>query len=314
MESQANCKRSTNPAELPRAGVMVTVNRSVNREGPRGVPAGKRGKLSPVQPLRRRPRRKSASSAPIAHVTIENAAKLNTLDSALMIAFVDAVEALAQRDDLRAVVLTGAGDKAFIGGANIFEMAALDATARSFHHAGAPHLRLPARAARAGDRARQRLCARRRAGSRGGLRPAHRVLECRVRHAGGEGRHSVGGRGRAAARPDRLGAHARTAAVRREHRCRDRASPGGWSNRWSRRPSSMPPSRRGSPRCCHAGPQAVRLQKKLIRKWEDLTLSQAVRAGIESFTQAYETDEPTRMMAAFARRKLAPTRQYFRRR
>jgi enoyl-CoA hydratase/carnithine racemase len=51
-----------------------------------------------------------------------------------------------------------------------------------------------------------------------------------------------------------------------------------------------------------AGPQAVRLQKKLIRDWEDMTLSQAVRAGIESFTQAYATDEPVRMMASFAKR------------
>jgi enoyl-CoA hydratase/carnithine racemase len=52
-----------------------------------------------------------------------------------------------------------------------------------------------------------------------------------------------------------------------------------------------------------AGPQAVRLQKKLIRDWENMTLSQAVRAGIESFKQAYATDEPTRMMAEFAKRR-----------
>lgn len=52
-----------------------------------------------------------------------------------------------------------------------------------------------------------------------------------------------------------------------------------------------------------AGPQAVRLQKKLIRDWENMTLDQAVRAGIESFKQAYATDEPARMMAAFAKRK-----------
>jgi enoyl-CoA hydratase/carnithine racemase len=51
-----------------------------------------------------------------------------------------------------------------------------------------------------------------------------------------------------------------------------------------------------------AGPQAVRLQKKLIRDWENMTLSQAVRAGIESFSRAYATDEPTRMMAQFAKR------------
>ena len=36
-----------------------------------------------------------------------------------MIDFVGQVEALGHRDDLRAVVLTGAGEKAFIGGANI---------------------------------------------------------------------------------------------------------------------------------------------------------------------------------------------------
>src|SRR2546423_12102568 len=63
----------------------------------------------------------------VARVTIENAAKLNTLDSHLMIALIGELEALAKRDDLRAVVLTGAGTKAFIGGANIFEMATLDA-------------------------------------------------------------------------------------------------------------------------------------------------------------------------------------------
>jgi enoyl-CoA hydratase len=51
-----------------------------------------------------------------------------------------------------------------------------------------------------------------------------------------------------------------------------------------------------------AGPQAVRLQKKLIRDWENMTLDQAVRAGIESFKQAYATDEPARMMGTFVNR------------
>src|SRR5256885_15199977 len=60
----------------------------------------------------------------VARVTIENSAKLNTLDSHLMIALIGELEALAKRDDLRAVVLTGAGDKAFIGGGEILEIAA----------------------------------------------------------------------------------------------------------------------------------------------------------------------------------------------
>jgi enoyl-CoA hydratase/carnithine racemase len=56
-----------------------------------------------------------------------------------------------------------------------------------------------------------------------------------------------------------------------------------------------------------AGPQAIRLQKKLIRRWEDLPLSDAVQAGVDAFAAAWETDEPRRMMQEFladrARRK-----------
>ena len=77
----------------------------------------------------------------IARVTIENSAKLNTLDSHLMIALIGELEALAGRDDLRAVVLTGAGTKAFIGGANIFEMATLDAEKAEAFIAAAVHQR-----------------------------------------------------------------------------------------------------------------------------------------------------------------------------
>jgi len=50
------------------------------------------------------------------------------------------------------------------------------------------------------------------------------------------------------------------------------------------------------------GPRALRLQKALIRRWEDLPLSQAIRAGVDSFATAWETDEPKRMMQDFLTR------------
>jgi len=54
-----------------------------------------------------------------------------------------------------------------------------------------------------------------------------------------------------------------------------------------------------------AGPRAIRLQKKLVRDWERMTIRQAVQAGIRACTEARRTDEPRRLMAAFfARRKL----------
>ena len=46
------------------------------------------------------------------------------------------------------------------------------------------------------------------------------------------------------------------------------------------------------------GPQAIRLQKKLILDWEELGTGAAVARGIEIFTEAYATDEPHRMATA----------------
>src|ERR1700743_3992901 len=64
---------------------------------------------------------------------INNPAKLNTVKTAVMTDLIAAAEELARDRDLRAVVLRGAGDRAFIGGADIREMAELNATsARTF--------------------------------------------------------------------------------------------------------------------------------------------------------------------------------------
>ncbi len=69
----------------------------------------------------------------VARLTVDNQAKLNVLDSRLTDALRQAVEGLAAQPELRAVVLTGAGSRAFIGGADIRELAALTpATARRF--------------------------------------------------------------------------------------------------------------------------------------------------------------------------------------
>jgi enoyl-CoA hydratase len=47
-----------------------------------------------------------------------------------------------------------------------------------------------------------------------------------------------------------------------------------------------------------SGPHAIRLQKALIRDWEELPTSAAVARGIDAFAEAYATDEPRRMAAA----------------
>ena len=52
-----------------------------------------------------------------------------------------------------------------------------------------------------------------------------------------------------------------------------------------------------------AGPRAIRIQKKLVRDWERMTIAQAVQAGIRACTEARKTDEPRRLMQAFLERK-----------
>ena len=48
-----------------------------------------------------------------------------------------------------------------------------------------------------------------------------------------------------------------------------------------------------------AEPGAVRIQKRLIRAWEDLPVSQAIAAGIDAFEEAWKSDEPASALAQF---------------
>ena len=52
------------------------------------------------------------------------------------------------------------------------------------------------------------------------------------------------------------------------------------------------------------GAQVLRTQKALLRSWEQLPLSQALRQSIESFGEAFTTGEPQEFMQAFLDRRL----------
>lgn len=51
------------------------------------------------------------------------------------------------------------------------------------------------------------------------------------------------------------------------------------------------------------GPLAVRSQKALIGKWETLPVDEAILAGIEHFADSYLTDEPRRLIAPLLAKK-----------
>ena len=62
----------------------------------------------------------------VARLTIDHAAKANSLSRPLMTQMIEALETLSADERLRALVVTGAGGKSFIGGANVDEMASVD--------------------------------------------------------------------------------------------------------------------------------------------------------------------------------------------
>jgi enoyl-CoA hydratase len=300
MESQAICKQPALSAELPRAGVMVTPRAGVNRKSPVRVPLQKLEELMTGSVEVTIEARKLG---PVARVVLQNAAKLNTLNSHLMLSFITELEALAKREDLRAVILTGAGDKAFIGGADIFEMATLDAEkAEGF-------ITLVHRSCNALREMPVPVIARVNGYTLGAGLEIAAACDLRVASSNAvfgmpEVKVGIPSVVEAALLPGLVG-WGRTRELLLWGENIDAAT----ALAWGLVEQVIAPGELDAAvdarldALLTSGPQAVRLQKKLIRDWENMTLDQAVRAGIESFTQAYATDEPARMMAAFTKRR-----------
>jgi enoyl-CoA hydratase/carnithine racemase len=235
----------------------------------------------------------------VATVTIDNAAKLNTLGSATMQALVAAIDGLATTPGVRAIVLRGAGERAFIGGADITEMARLDAaTARAFiirvHACCAAVRRCPVP-----------VLARLAGWTLGaGLEVAAacdlRIAAANARFGMPEVRIGIPSVVEAALLPGLIG-WGRTRRLLLTGETIDAPQALAWGLVEQVVPADQldPALERVLDGILAAGPRAVRLQKELIAAWEELPLAAAVQRGIDSFAQAWETDEPARMMATF---------------
>jgi len=78
-----------------------------------------------------------ADEAGVALVTVNRPDKLNALSHALVRELDDAFDRIARQPEIRAAILTGSGEKAFVAGADINELAALSPVeAREFALAG----------------------------------------------------------------------------------------------------------------------------------------------------------------------------------
>jgi enoyl-CoA hydratase/carnithine racemase len=239
----------------------------------------------------------------VAFVTLNNAAKLNTLNTRVMTELIDAVEPLGAAEDLRAVVLRGAGDRAFIGGADITEMAGLDAaSAREFitlvHRSCAVFRRLPVP-----------VIARIQGYVFGAGVEVAAACDMRVASADAqfgmpEVRLGVPSVVEAALLPQLIG-WGRTRQFLLTGDTIDAPTALAWGLVEQVVPAQQLDQavERLLSSILASGPHAVRRQKALITAWEDLPLRQAIQRGIDSFADAWRGDEPRQLMGAFVERQ-----------
>lgn len=239
----------------------------------------------------------------VATLTVEHAERLNSLSSEVLSRFEERIGELEERPDLRVVVLRGWGRQAFIGGADIRELAQLEpVSARAYisaiHRvcAGLRQLPVPVIARVSG------YCLG------AGLEIA---VSCDLRVASEDsqfgmpevqlGLPSV----IEAALLPRLIGWGRT----RELVLAGRSFMAEEVWRWGLVERVVPPDRLDAAveewigSILRAGPRAIRLQKELIRQWEELPLEEAIEAGIDVFVRAYESDEPRTRARQFLERR-----------
>jgi enoyl-CoA hydratase len=234
----------------------------------------------------------------LAHLTIDNAAKLNSLNRALMTEIVEIVEALAADPQLRLAVVNGAGERAFAGGADIDEIAALDhAAARSF-------ITLVHRCCDAFRRLRVPVIARIDGYALGaGLELA---CACDLRIASEssvfgmpEVKIGIPSVVEAALLPGLIGqGRARRLLLTGETIAAGEALAWGLVDAVAPVGGLDQAVERFVRPILAAGPQAIRLQKSLILDWEELPTAAAIERGIDCFVSAFDTDEPARMAGA----------------
>jgi enoyl-CoA hydratase len=244
----------------------------------------------------------------IAFVTVDNPSRLNAMNSALMEGLVDKLSELASNADLRVLVLTGAGDKAFIGGADIGEMSRL-----SNAEDGRRFITRLHRCCEAIRAVPIPTIARINGFALGAGLEIAACCDVRVAVDSAvfgmpEVRLGIPSVIEAALLPMLIG-WGRTRQVllfganfsaqdalswRLIERIASRGDLDKAVDEWIDQVLACPPG-------------AVRLQKQLIRAWEDLPLRQAIEAGIDSFTTAVRSGEPAVAMRAFLeRRKTGP--------
>ncbi len=248
------------------------------------------------------------ASGNVAHVVFDNARRLNVLAPPGLLDLTEAFLALGREDDLRCVVLSGAGGKAFIGGADIYHMAAM-----RHPDDGRRFITMVHRLCQAiRDCPVPVICKMEGYTLGAGLEVA---AACDVRIAADnahfgmpEVKVGIPSVVEAALLPRLIG-WGRTSWLLLTAENIDAAT----AERWGMVEQVVPAATLADAvaRCVDsivaATPRAVRAQKRLMRRWERLPLDEAVQAGIDAFAHSVGEGEHIERMTAFINRKKKAT-------
>ena len=239
----------------------------------------------------------------VVRLTICNAGSLNILGSAVINDLREGLEGLAAEPHIRALVIAGQGEKSMIGGADIKEMATLDQASAEKFITGLRDLCETVRAFPAPVIARMPgWCLG------GGLEFAaacdFRIATHDAKFGMPEVRVGIPSVIHAALLPRLIGwGRARWLVMTAETIDAPTAlnwglvdvvaPPGGLDEAVEHTVGAL----------LECGPEALRVQKDLLRQWEELPLTESVNLSVGVFGKSFLSSEPQRLMQAFVDRK-----------
>ena len=239
----------------------------------------------------------------VVRLTICNAGVLNILGSAAIDAVRNGLEQLATDATIRVLVLAGQSEKSMIGGADIKEMAKLDQASAEKFITGLRDLCEAVRAFPAPVIARMPgWCLG------GGLEVAaacdFRIAAHDARFGMPEVRVGIPSVIHAALLPRLIGwGRARWLVMTAENIDAPTALAWGLADVVAPEGGLDAAVERTVAALLECGPEALRSQKALLRRWEELPLTESVDLSISVFGRSFLTDEPHRLMQGFIDRK-----------
>jgi len=235
----------------------------------------------------------------VAHVLVNNPEKRNALGRRGKEELIAAFEALAGDPDLRVAVLTGAGDRSFIGGADLAEMAGLD-------RAGAEDVSTKTHlACDAIRRLPVPVIARVNGYCLGAGMEIAASCDMRVgvesaRFGMPEVKFGIPSGMEACLLPGLIGwGKTREMLLTGAMYSADDALAMSFVQKVAAAAELDAAVDRWLEQVCRATPKAVRSQKALMNRWERVSVDEGIYAGIDALSEAYTTGEPQAAIAAF---------------